>query len=248
VRDDFNYIRVTARDKAILRTISDVLLEDLERAPPSNAPAPEDVEISDADAVRLLGLLQELVKDADFVRRANFAEAVAKDNSVGNWKLAKLYFANSRSLRLRSTGENVERAWEEFVKAYAHISYHEFLARESELLAQLEIHPSIISLLVNTAFRFERLFDNAELRSRLSRKGTIVRAINKTSKSLEERLARPMFRGWISKTRLTAAAMITADATALFAGAQLSAVSLISTFGGASANLFISDDIGRQRR
>lgn len=241
VPDDYRYIRFTDLDKEVVRTISNILLEDLQQSPPSNQPAPDTLSISDESTARLLELLRQLVSDPTFQERTHFVESVSRANSFGNIKLARFYFASSRGLGLRSTDENVECAWHAFMQAYANISFQEFIAREGDLLAHLDVYPEVISLLIDFSFRFRKVIEDPDYRGSISRKGTILRTIDKTSQELDDRLREPRFGGWVSKTRIVAALQIAADNVALYAGAELSAVSLISQQTAAAMNLLLPD-------
>jgi hypothetical protein len=230
------FLRISRRDKEILKTISDVLLEHIEGREPSNASADGDVYISDEDAAHLLELLQQLIEDPTFQRRARFSESVVAPNGLLRPKMARIYFANSRGLSRGSTNENIEREWQQFVDRYATMTFHEFLAQEGELLRQLDVHPAVTNLLVNLTFDFRNVVDDPGSAERI-RTNSIKRAVERTIKALAKRTSHPNFRRAIREVNLSSVGIIVADSVALFTTRDLNVVGVISTLSGASLSL-----------
>jgi hypothetical protein len=230
---DYRLIKPSDRDREIIQIISETILQSIGEISGKNDGHPKDIYISDEDAAELLMLLEKLLNDPTFQRKVGFVEAIAGRNGLLKQKLARVYFANSRGLGKSGTAGNIENEWRNFVNGYATLSFDKFISQERDILCATGFHPVVANLLLNMIFDTrDRIERHPE-----SRKGSIVKAVDKTVNALRDRIVSPTFGKTIKLVNLSSVGIIVSDSAALFTTKDLNIAGTLSTLSGAALSL-----------
>ncbi|MCR5877103.1 hypothetical protein [Phenylobacterium sp. J367] len=238
-------------DKELLALLARLLLENIgEPFPGANSPH-DAVRLSDGEADRLAALLERLVDDPGFQRRAYFVEAMTDRNERNALHVRELYLSErKRRGRVRALSSI---KWAEFkarlglgpaehpYAAVPPMDYEHFMAMENKLLTAAGIHPRVVDLVLANAraqeIRVERVVRGSSVIPHGFVRRHIVQPLLDASRyhDLAFRSAS------LSRGQITAAVTLIADFSVIFTTRDWDVAGTLSGMAAAATALSESD-------